>query len=115
MSPTSLYLFCKVNVTTLYFDPAMVSDFTLALFAMAPLMKPKGLSQYLNWISHGESDEMYSFCVWSVPPWTRTNCTWDAVAAKSISRIYVFTRTTGHATFGLMFCPMPELEPMPEN
>jgi hypothetical protein len=33
----------------------------VALFAMAPLMNPKGVSQKLNCVSHCELGEMYWF------------------------------------------------------
>src|ERR1700682_888368 len=115
MYPTTLYLFCSVNVTVLYFVPSIVSAFAVALLAMAPLRKPKGVSQKPNWVSHGAPDEMYWFWVWSAPACTRTSCTWEAVALRSISRLYDFTLTTGQAALGLTFWPMPALEPMPVN
>ena len=36
-------------------------------------------------------------------------------ASKSIWRVYDFIRTAGHGAPGLKFCPMPAMEPAPEN
>src|SRR5262245_60985656 len=109
--PTTLYLLSTRKLRTVYFVPAIVSTFVVALLAAAPFRKPSGVIQKLYCESHAEVRETYRSCVWSVPFWTRIICTCDAVAARSMSCVYDFTRTNGHRSFGFLFCPIPALEP----
>src|SRR5215475_7587717 len=63
MYPFTLALFGAVNVTTVYFLPPTVSDFSVASFAAAWWRKPYGVIQIGSCAGHGVFALTISCCI----------------------------------------------------